>query len=237
MTMVDPAKRSWRRIAGNGLVGLFLALVAWVGIQGWRHWNENETLRQIISRLKTDSRIAQVLVTDARPEPGTDKTLTTIKFLEFNSLGEPLSPRYFTFSGNIIQFQSLVVRFEDFYVERADRVRGKSASLFLKVFFLDGARTESYDITPLNRVPDGYKIVPASAAALGIEKAFWEKFWQWALDPAAAKKVGIKNAQIEAPGTKFVPGMLYTIKIEHDGGMRIDAEPLAPILKGERIPL
>ena len=45
-----------------------------------------------------------------------------------------------------------------------------------------------------------------------------------------------KNAQIEAPGTKFVPGTLYTIKIEHGGGMRIDAEPLAPILKGERIP-
>jgi hypothetical protein len=36
--------------------------------------------------------------------------------------------------------------------------------------------------------------------------------------------MGIKNAQIEAPGTKFVPGLIYTIKIEHDGGLRIDAD-------------
>ena len=41
--------------------------------------------------------------------------------------------------------------------------------------------------------------------------------------------------QIEAPGTMFVPGTLYTLKIEHDGGIRIDATPLSPILRGERI--
>ncbi len=34
----------------------------------------------------------------------------------------------------------------------------------------------------------------------------------------------IKNAQIEAPGTMFVPGNLYTIKIEHDGGLRIEED-------------
>jgi hypothetical protein len=48
--------------------------------------------------------------------------------------------------------------------------------------------------------------------------------------------VGIKNAQIEAPGTVFIPGMLYTIKIEHDGGMRIDAAKLPEVLRGEKIP-
>ena len=57
----------------------------------------------------------------------------------------------------------------------------------------------------------------------------------FALDRAAAKKMGIKNAQIEAPGTVFIPGTLYTIKIEHDGGLRIDAQPLPEILKGETI--
>ena len=39
-----------------------------------------------------------------------------------------------------------------------------------------------------------------------------------------------------APGTKFVPGKLYTIKIEHDGGLRIDVSPLPEILAGEKIP-
>lgn len=229
------AKRSWRRIAALGLVAFVAGLALWLAAQAWRAWTQNEALRQIISRLEADSRIAQVLVTDVQPDSASGKTLTTIKFLEYDAQGRPLAPRYFTFSGNVIQFQSLVVRFEDFYVERGDRVRGRSAYLFLKVFFLDGPRTESYDITPLYRVPDGYKIETVSRVAAGAEKAFWEKFWGLALDPAAAKKAGVKNAQIEAPGTKFVPGSLYTIKIEHDGGMRIDAEPLAQILKGERI--
>ena len=48
---------------------------------------------------------------------------------------------------------------------------------------------------------------------------------------------GIKNAQIEAPGAKFLPGILYTIKIEHDGGLRIDSTPISPILKGEKLPV
>ena len=48
-------------------------------------------------------------------------------------------------------------------------------------------------------------------------------------------KNSIKNTQIEAPGTMFIPGMLYTIKIEHDGGMRIDATKIPDILKGEKI--
>ena len=61
-------------------------------------------------------------------------------------------------------------------------------------------------------------------------------FWKNALDSEYAKKQGIKNAQIEAPGTKFIPGLLYTIKIEHDGGMRIDATEIPAILKGEKIP-
>ena len=51
-----------------------------------------------------------------------------------------------------------------------------------------------------------------------------------------AAKLGIKNAQIEAPGTKFLPGYLYTLKIEHDGGLRIDTSTIPPIMRGEIIP-
>ena len=69
----------------------------------------------------------------------------------------------------------------------------------------------------------------------GFEKNIWKEFWRYALDPSYAKRRGVKNAQIEAPGTMFVPGTLYTIKIEHDGGMRIDAEVLPAILHGEYI--
>ncbi|MFC1646301.1 hypothetical protein ACFL2Y_03880 [Candidatus Omnitrophota bacterium] len=190
-------------------------------------------LKDIVSRLEADSRIAEVLVTDVRYDENSRKNKTTIKFLEYDSEGNPLQPKYFTFLGNVIQFQSLVIRFDDLYIRNRDMLRGKSAYLFWKVFMLDGPNTLEYEITKMNKVPLGYKVSDASNP---LEEKLWGRFWSYALDPESAKKMGIKNAQIEAPGSVFIPGTLYTIKIEHDGGMRIDAQPLPNILKGERIP-
>jgi hypothetical protein len=198
-----------------------------------RYMHENKILKEVIARLEADSRIAEVLVTDVRPDKTTGKELTTIKFLEYDIKGNPLAPRYFTLPGNIIQFQSLVIRFDDLYVARNDPLRGKSVYLFWKVFMLDGANTREFAITKVDQVPQGYKIDQTDHP---LEKRFWKKFWEYALHAAEAKKMGIKNAQIEAPGTMFVPGTLYTIKIEHDGGMRIDTQSLPVILRGERIP-
>ena len=209
-----------------------------LGYQAYRtvteHIYKNTVLKKIISRLEADSRVAEVLVTGVNYNEVDKKTYTTIKFLEYDSQGRPLKPKYFTFSGNIIQFQSLVVRFDDVYVRQADRFKGKSAYLFWKVFVLDGEKTQEYDITKVNQVPAGYQISPEENP---VEAKFWSRFWEYALDPKKAKLQGIKNAQIEAPGTMFVPGNLYTIKIEHDGGLRIDSAPLSKILLGEQIPL
>ena len=198
-----------------------------------RYEKENKTLKEIIARLTADTRIAEALVSDVTYDPLFNKHKTTIKFLEYDTKGNPLKPQYFTFFGNIIQFQSLVVRFDDFYVKNGDALRGKSAYLFGKVFFLDGAYTQEYDIAKVKEIPEGYKI---DGNINSYEVKFWTRFWEYALDPRLAKSNGIKNAQIEAPGTKFIPGMIYTIKIEHDGGMRIDASPIPNILKGEKIP-
>ena len=198
-----------------------------------KYLHENKILNEMISRLEADSRIAEVLVTGVNFDEQTHKTLTTIKFLEYDVSGTPLTPRYFTFPGNIIQFQSLVIRFDDIFVRMGDRLRGKSAYLFWKVFMLDGKDTQEYVITSVREIPQGYRL---DGPPDTFEKRLWEKFWDYALDPRAAQRAGIKNAQIEAPGTMFVPGHLYTIRIEHDGGMRIDAAKLPTILSGERMP-
>ena len=198
-----------------------------------RFEQENKTLKEIIARLTADTRIAEALVSDVSWDPLLNKHKTTIKFLEYDTKGNPLKPRYFVFFGNIIQFQSLVVRFDDSLVKNGDALRGKSAALFWKVFFLDGANTQEYDITKIKEIPEGYKI---DGNINSYEVKFWYRFWEYALNPSTAKSNGIKNAQIEAPGTKFIPGMIYTIKIEHNGGIRIDAAVIANILKGEKIP-
>jgi len=197
------------------------------------YFYENAVLKQIIERLEADSRIAEVLVTDVRYDESAQKAYTTIKFLEYDSKGKALPAKYFTFSGNIIQFQSLVIRFEDAYVRAADRLKGKSAYLFWKVFMLDGANTQEYEITQARQIPSGYKL---DGIENPLEEKLWKKFWDHALDSGESKKGDIKNAQIEAPGTMFLPGYLYTIRIEHDGGMRIDTQKIPSILRGENIP-
>lgn len=191
-----------------------------------------EILKEIITRLQASSRIAQALVTAVEYNEKDRRMYTTIKFLEYDTNGEPLEPKYFTFSGNIIQFQSLVIRFDDIHVRNKDAFKDKSAYLFWKVFMLKGADTEEYTITEADTIPAGYKLKEYTGP---FEKKLWERFWKYALDPKERARMGIKNAQIEAPGAMFIPGVLYTIEIEHDGGMRIDSSPLPVIIENETI--
>ncbi len=213
-----------------------VVLLGSLGVYGHRmytrHVREKEILKQMLVRFQADSRIAEVIVTDVSLNPVTGQQMTTIKFLEYGSDGTALEPKYFTFAGNIIQFQSLVVRFEDKFIASGDQFRGKSLYLFWKAFVLDGPRTQEYVITPVNEVPQGYKI---DGGPNDFEGAIWQEFWDYALLSDKAIKKGIKNAQIEAPGMKFVPGVLYTLKIEHDGGIRIDVTAIPQVLKGEKI--
>ncbi len=191
---------------------------------------ENRILKQIIERLSADSRVAEVMVTGVREEGG--RIITTIKFLEYDAMGRPMAPRYFTFPENIIHFQALVIRFDDFYVRRGHPLKGKSAYIFLKAFTLglDGVRI--HEINRSGEIPSGYAV---DAVHSVFEKRLWKRFWKYALEPEEARRAGIKNAQLEAPGTKFVPGLLYTLKIEHDGGLRIDTQRLPSILNGEKV--
>ncbi len=237
-----------RLIAGIVILALFIVAYKFVF--------EYMTMQRIIRNLKAESRIAEVLVVESSLDEYTRKYTTTIKFLEYGVHGRPLKPKYFTFKGNEVQFQTLVVRFDDKYIEEGHRLKGKSVYLFLKAFVLDGQNTQEFVITPVQRianqprrpgllekifrgkntgetrpeivVPEGYRVGDPPNY---FEKEVWEKFWTYALDTDARKGIGIKNAQIEAPGSVFIPGTIYTLVIEHDGGVRIDTRPIPEILK------
>ena len=113
-----------------------------------------------------------------------------------------------------------------------NRLKGKSAFIFLKAFVLDGTDTQVFDITRHDEIPRGYKI---PGVISDFELDLWREFWKYALDPVKREAAGIKNAQIEAPGSLFLPGSIYTLRIEHDGGLRIDARDVPEILRGENL--
>ncbi len=193
---------------------------------------ENYLLKKVIERLTADTRVAEVMVSDVSYDAKNNKTYTTIKFLEYDARLNPLEPKYFTFSGNIIQFQSMVIRFDDFLIKIGHPLKGKSAYLFMKAFMLTNQGAETFEITKMHEIPSGYEI---DGVHNSFERKLWQKFWEYALDSKKANKLGIKNVQIEAPGTKFIPGLIYTLTIEHDGGLRIDAKPVNPILRNETL--
>ncbi len=220
----------------RGIISLLALAVLFFALKGFfwmaKKVEEYRVLRQVIERLSAESRIAEVLVTQSRLNEETQKIETTIKFLEYDTDGKPLAARYLTFQGNIIQFQALVIRFQDTLVTAGDKVRGKSAYLFLRAFILDKENTQVFDLTEINTVPAGYKVPGVKSE---FEDKLWQEFWRYALEPKARERAGIKNAQIEAPGSMFLPGTIYTLKIEHDGGLRIDTHPIPEILKGEKV--
>ncbi len=231
------SKKYWKKFGFTAAkIVVAIAMIGVVAYHGYTLYSqyvlENEILKKMIARLQADSRIADVIVTSVTYNPTVQQHMTTIKFLEYDAQGRPLQPRYFTFSDNIIQFQSLVIRFDDQFVLAGDKFKGQSAYLFWKAFVLDGAATEEYVIASVDEVPSGYK---TDGARNDFEDELWQEFWEYALDADKATMYGIKNAQIEAPGMKFVPGMLYTLKIEHDGGIRIDVKPIPEILRGETL--
>jgi len=192
----------------------------------------NHILNKIILRLRSDSRTAEVVVTSQERSGG--QVRTTLKFLEYDSLGRALSPRYFTFNGDLIQFQALVIRFDDNLVMAGVPFKGKSASIFTKIFVLGNSpeETQVFEINKCYDIPSGYR---TGARLTFFERMLWRRFWEYAMDAETARRAGVKNAQIEAPGTRFVPGRLYTVKIEHDGGLRIDSVALPAVLKGEKL--
>jgi hypothetical protein len=227
MKLPDWFKRTVR--FSSRTVVFIIVVIVFMGFMKFRDFLD---YKKVISSLKAESRIAQVLVTQSRFDEESNTRLTTIKFLEFDVNNKPLVPRYFTFHGNLIQFQSLVVRFADELVEKGHPLKGKSIYLFLKAFVLDGADTQVFQITEAHSLPGGYRVDGVSGS---VQAKIWERFWDYALDPTAKEQVGVKNAQIEAPGSLFIPGTIYTVKIEHDGGLRIDADPIPEILMGETI--
>lgn len=192
----------------------------------------NRVLAVVIRRLCAESRRAEVIVTD-RDTQG-DRVRTTLKFLEYDSSGRPLAPRYFTFYGDLIQFQALVIRFNDNLVMAGVPLKGRSVAFFTKIFILGDGKVETqlFEINKSYEIPSGYRTGPHQAF---FERLLWRRFWEYALDNDTARRAGVKNAQLEAPGTRFLPGRLYTVKIEHDGGLRIDSEPLPAVLAGEKV--
>jgi hypothetical protein len=217
-------------------VVLLLALGA-IAAGGWWFYQgrqEVEVLKQIVSRLTAEERVAEVAVQDITEDAEGRMQKIRLKIVEIASGNQTLQPVYCDFSLNdVVHFEALVIRLNDELIMDGE---GKSIHLFRRAFALDddGKTYESCVINRPREIPGGYKLDSNDPKVLEVERLYWSKFWDYALDEKQRKRAGVKTAQIEAPATRFVKDKYYRIYLEHDGGLRIEAKPVPEVLKGER---
>lgn len=218
------------------LVLALLGAAAFGGYTLYDWYREREVLRQIVARLTAEERVAEVWVEEYHKAADGRLQKLRLKILEYGRDGKPLPPVFCDFSVNdIVHFEALVIRLNDQLVMDG---QGKSAHLFRRAFALDD-RGDTYQSCDINRpleVPGGYRLQVADARAREVEERYWKKFWELALDEQRRQSAGVKNAQIEAPATRFVPGRIYRLMLEHDGGLTIQPGPVPEILQGQKVP-
>jgi hypothetical protein len=207
---------------------MLLALGA-IAAGGWWFYQgrqEVEVLKQIVSRLTSETKVARVEVVDVQEDQGGRMQKIRLKIVEFASGNRELEPIFCDFSVNdVVHFEALVIRLNDELIMEGE---GKSIHLFRRAFALDddGNTYESCDINRPQEVPGGYSLQSSDPKVQEIERRYWSKFWEYALDEKKRERAGVKTAQLEAPGMRFVRGIKYVIYLESDGGLRFDPKAI-----------
>jgi hypothetical protein len=183
-----------------------------------------QALEVALALLKVDRRVArlEVLAQGARDGDDPGRVRTTLRFSELDPDGEPLGPgQELTVEGKTIYVESLVIKFEDHYVEQGDPLRGTSLCLFRRLFGENQSPSEGVPLDPAGEQPLAYGGTEGLPA---LHRALWERFWDYANDPDLAATLGVRALHGEAPFIEARPGKSYRVELRASGGLSIEAE-------------
>lgn len=183
-----------------------------------------QELRVRLALLKIDHRVARIEVVSQEKVPGDPpKTMTTIRFIEYDQEGEPVGEEQeVTIEGTRLYLESLVIKFEDDYVEAGEFLRGTSICLFNRIFSEHVAPVDGEELDQRSTHPDAYEGGDSEDEMFQAE--LWEKFWDYANDPEAAAAKGVRAIHGEAPFMEIRPGRSYKVELRSSGGLSIRPE-------------
>lgn len=188
---------------------------------------QQKELHQIVERLSTEQRLAEVdVVNQSTDEAG--RTWTTIRFVEFDRQDRPLPEHVLELPGQVIFFDALVIKFTEEMTALADPLRGKSIALFRRVYSENQAPIEGELIDAVGVVPDIYRLTDQPS---DFELGLWRDFWSYAVDPEKARAENVRVAQGEAVYAPLSAGEKWTLTLENDGGLNLSKrlpEPAPP---------
>jgi hypothetical protein len=190
---------------------------------------ESEELRRRLEvslyLLKVDHRVARIEVLAQGPSPeNPEQLVTTILFQDLGEDGEPVDEgQEMVLLGKKVYLESMVIKFEDSYVEGGDFLRGSSVCLFTRMFGENQAPSEGEAIDTKGIHPHPY-----ASAGDGEEDMYyaelWTRFWDYANDPQMAESKGVRAMHGEAPFIETRPGKVYLVELRASGGLSIDPQ-------------
>lgn len=180
---------------------------------------EIEILGTALRYMKVDKRRARLTVLDQTVQDG--RIETRVRFTELAPDGTPLGPGLeHVVPGRVAYIESLVIKFDDSYVEQGDEWRGSSLCLFRRLFTETQSPEDGIVLDPVGVEPLAY-----GADGDGSPEAqLWHRFWDYANDPEAARKVGVRAIHGEAPFIELRPGGSYMLELRASGGLSLRRE-------------
>ena len=181
-------------------------------------------LELALKLLKVDHRLARLSVKEQRAAPALKGGVeTVVVFQELDGEGEPLGPEQpFTLVGTVAYIDALVIKFDDSYVEQGDALRGSSICFFRRLFGEYQQPSEGFPLDSVGTRPRSYGA--GDDAPPPVESTLWQHFWDYANDPTAAAKAGVRALHGEAPYIELRPGMSYRVELRASGGLTVRPE-------------
>jgi hypothetical protein len=175
---------------------------------------DKQRLEAYLQILKHVDRRARVeVLRQGRDQQG--NLQTTIRFTETDSTGKPISvSREMALPGQEVYFDTLVIKFDDHFIEQGDPLKGQSLMLFRRIFS-STMRAEDGFVIDVEGQPPG--IYAERQGSSDFEKDLWKRFWELANDEKLAKERGVRAIHGDAPYMRMEPDRVYEIWLRSTG--------------------
>jgi len=179
----------------------------------------NARLNVYLKLLKQFERRARIEVLRREPAAKGAPALTTMRITEIDDAGKPMSEaKEMTLPGREFYFDTLLIKFEDHFVEANDPLKGRALMIFRRVYSDTVKPEEGVVLDPVGRSPEVYA---EKGTVSEFEKDLWRQFWELANNEELAKQKGIRAVHGDAPYMRLEPGKVYELQLRTTGEVSI----------------
>lgn len=217
-------------------IGVIITVGVWIAIGGFvgvffhsmsARKEEERRLLAAVANLMDEEQHAQILV-DSIETGESGEMVTRLRWVEVDPEGRPFAPgkpRTIEVKGNDVYIDAWQVVFDPASIKEGDPLRGKSLTLFSRIYGADQAPNEGVRLHVPAQTPGPDEtaglIPPAFRQSKGeageLEKRLWQQFFALCVDADAAKKAGVRTVQGTAVHKPLVEGKLYRISVDRKG--------------------